>query len=314
MPDFIIDIDHISKQFESKIAVSEVSFQVPKGSIFGILGPNGAGKTTTIRMINQITIPDSGQILINKEKLQSKHTGLIGYMPEERGLYPQMPVGDQLVYFGQLKGLSHKEARAKVQFWLEKFDIQSWSKKKVYQLSKGMQQKVQFIVTVLHEPQIIILDEPLSGLDPINSKLINDEIMRLREAGATILFSTHRMEQVEEICDQIVLFNQGQIILDGEVKAIKNQFKQNLFKVDYTSKAPTTILQSNFALKEIQPNYLTFQLNQGQNSTQLIKYLVDNGLQITSFNEILPTLNEIFIIQVNKSDQATYTNKHFVQL
>ncbi len=294
----MLKILNVTKSYQKKAAVDHVSFEVAQGSIFGLLGPNGAGKTTLIRMINQIFFPDSGEIYLNEEKLGPKHIGMIGYMPEERGLYPQMKVAEQIIYLAQLKGLNYKQAKQKTNFWLDKFDIKDWSNKKITELSKGMQQKIQFITTVIHEPKLLILDEPLSGLDPINANLINSEINALQKKGTTVIFSTHRMEQVEEICQNIVLIDEGKKVLDGNVQEIKSHFKKNLFKVDYVGTTPARLLKSNFTIKEVTRTHLIFQLNQGQTPTLLIKYLIDEGLQITGVNEILPTLNEIFIEQV----------------
>ena len=229
----LLSLQHIVKQYGNYRASDDVSFEIPQGKIFGLLGPNGAGKTTLIRMITRILHPDSGTILFNGEVLSDKHTELIGYMPEERGLYKKMKVGEHLVYLGRLKGLSLQKAREHVQFWLQKFQIESWQNKFIEELSKGMSQKIQFIATVLHDPRLLILDEPFSGLDPINSKLIEEEIYAMSAQGKTIIFSTHRMEQVEEICDEIVLVNKGKKILEGEVKELKHRFKENKFKVKY---------------------------------------------------------------------------------
>ena len=221
----VLSLQNVVKAYHNHIAVNDVSFDVKKGTIFGLLGPNGAGKTSLIRIITTITAADSGKVLLNGEPLNNLHPNEIGYMPEERGLYKKMKVGEQLLYLAQLKGLSEKEAKQKLKVWLQKFDITSWWDKKIGDLSKGMSQKVQFIATVVHEPSLVILDEPFSGLDPINPNLIKDEIYELKQKGTSILFSTHRMEQVEEICEDIVLMNKGQILLNGNVNAIKNDFK-----------------------------------------------------------------------------------------
>ena len=228
----ILSIQNVVKQYGKHTAVNHVSFDVPKGCVFGLLGPNGAGKTSLIRMITTITGPDEGAIYLDGELLNERTPEQIGYMPEERGLYKKMKVGEHLLYLAQLKGLSEKAANQEIKYWFDKFEINDWWNKKVEELSKGMQQKIQFITTVVHKPKLLILDEPFSGLDPINTTLIKDEIRQLNEAGTSIIFSTHRMEQVEEMCDHIVLINQGKNVLYGEVKAIKNEFKENLFRIE----------------------------------------------------------------------------------
>ena len=225
-----LQVQHLNKQFETQKAVDDISFTINKGSIFGLLGPNGAGKTTLLRMITGIFLPDQGQILMNGKPFDpSKDVSKIGYMPEERGLYKKMKIGEQALYLAQLKGLSKADAMAKIKEWFIKFEMQSWYNKKVEDLSKGMSQKLQFVTTVLHNPELIILDEPFSGLDPVNANLIKDEIYKLAKSGSTIIFSTHRMEQVEEICDHIILVNKGSKILDGTVKQIRQDFKEDLF-------------------------------------------------------------------------------------
>src|SRR6188472_3624226 len=230
----LLEVQNLKKYFATQKAVDDISFSVNKGSIFGLLGPNGAGKTTLIRMITGIFYPDEGQILFDGKKFDPINDVVhIGYMPEERGLYKKMKIGEQAVYLAQLKGLKKSEAMAKIKEWFIKFEMQSWWSKKVEDLSKGMSQKLQFVTTVLHEPKLIILDEPFSGLDPVNSNLIKEEIFNLARNGSTIIFSTHRMEQVEEICDQIVLVNKGKKLLDGAVEDIKQQFKENLFRIGF---------------------------------------------------------------------------------
>jgi len=232
MEDLLI-ANKVTKQFQNYTALDEVSISVPKNSIFGLLGPNGAGKTTLLRIINQITGPDSGEVILNGEKLHAGHIENIGYLPEERGLYRKMEVGEQALYLARLKGLSKEEAMKRLKFWFEKFEIQGWWKKKIEELSKGMQQKVQFIVTVLHEPSLIILDEPFSGFDPINANLIKNEILELKQKGATIIFSTHNMGSVEELCDHIALINKGRKILDGSVKDIRKTYKSNTYEIGF---------------------------------------------------------------------------------
>src|SRR4249919_302063 len=230
----LLEVRHLKKYYATQKAVDDISFSLEKGSIFGLLGPNGAGKTTLLRMITGIFYPDSGDILFEGKKFDPNNDVLrIGYMPEERGLYKKMKIGDQAVYLAQLKGLSRNDAIQKIKFWFERLEMQSWWNKKVEDLSKGMSQKLQFVITVLHEPKLVILDEPFSGLDPVNTNLIKDEIYNLAQNGSSIIFSTHRMEQVEEICDHIILMNKGQKILDGTVKGVKQQFKENLFSISF---------------------------------------------------------------------------------
>ncbi|MCW5908400.1 MAG: ATP-binding cassette domain-containing protein [Chitinophagales bacterium] len=288
---------HIVKKYGDYIASDDVSFEIPKGKIFGLLGPNGAGKTTLIRMITRILYPDSGSILFNGEILSDKHTERTGYMPEERGLYKKMKVGEHLVYLARLKGLSGADAKKRVNEWLEKFEITNWREKNIEELSKGMSQKVQFIATVIHNPELLILDEPFSGLDPINSKLIEDEIHHLSQKGVTIIFSTHRMEQVEEICDEIVLVNKGRKILEGGVKELKQQFKENKFRVSYSGEILNGFLDK---LQVVSRNNgeLEVKFEEEHHGNDLLKLLVEHNVEVTSFNEILPSINEIFIRQV----------------
>ena len=252
-------------------------------------------------MITTITQPDSGTILFNGEKLNSNHPGQIGYMPEERGLYKKMKVGDHLLYLAQLKGLSYVEALKQIKYWLERLEIKDWWNKKVEELSKGMQQKLQFVTTVVHQPKLLILDEPFSGLDPINANLLKDEIYKLHQQGTSIIFSTHRMEQVEEICDRIVLINKGKNILEGSVKDIKNQFKENLFQIDYAGTLPVNLKERTNITNE-NDHSIQVKLPTDKDSSSLLRYLLDNEVQIKSFNEILPSINEIFIRQVGESN------------
>ena len=289
----ILSIQNVVKRYHNHTAVDEVSFDIPKGKIFGLLGPNGAGKTSLIRIITTITRPDSGQVLLDGEPINSRTPEKIGYMPEERGLYKKMKVGEHLKYLGRLKGLSAKECKTKLEYWMEKFEITEWYKKKVEQLSKGMQQKIQFIATVLHEPKLLILDEPFSGLDPVNTNLIKDEINRLNKEGTSIIFSTHRMEQVEQICERIVLIDLGKKILEGSVEEIKQEHKQNLFSVDFDEQVPTGIT-GKYQFESNNGNHL-FALNEGQRSNVLLAELINNNVQVKAFEEKLPTLNEIFI-------------------
>jgi ABC-2 type transport system ATP-binding protein len=299
----VLSLQNVVKTYANHRAVNEVSFDVKKGTIFGLLGPNGAGKTSLIRIITTITAADSGQVYLNGQPLNRLHPNDIGYMPEERGLYKKMKVGEQLLYLAQLKGLSSKDAKVKLRHWLEKFEILNWWDKKISDLSKGMSQKVQFIATVVHDPSLIILDEPFSGLDPINANLIKDEIFQLKEKGASILFSTHRMEQVEEICEDIVLINHGKILLYGGVANIKNEFKEHKFSVKYEGSLPESLNFGGYEIVSNHANELIFKGQSGQTSIQLLKNLLDSNVNIISFNEILPSLNEIFIKKVETSNE-----------
>ena len=263
MSDFLLQIENLSKHYGKHTALSEVSLQIPRGSIFGLLGPNGAGKTTLIRILNQIIFPDKGQVLLEGHPLQPEDISHIGYMPEERGLYKNMTVGEQLLYLGQLKGLSRQRAQERLDFWLKRLDISHWKGKKLQELSKGMAQKVQFVATVLHEPKLLIFDEVFSGLDPINAEIIKDQVLYLREQGSTILFSTHRMESVESLCDHIALLNRSKLLLSGELTAIKRQFQENTYEVGiipmrgYRSRsfsAATPLLPRSFPLSTTRRN------------------------------------------------------------
>jgi len=301
----ILKLDNVVKQYDQHTAVDHVSFEVPKGSVFGLLGPNGAGKTSLIRIITTITGADQGTVYLDGQKIDSNAPSQIGYMPEERGLYKKMKVGEHLLYLAQLKGLSKKKAKEQIDHWFNKFGITDWWDKAVEELSKGMQQKIQFIATVIHQPKLLILDEPFSGLDPINTNLIKDEIDEMHRNGTSIIFSTHRMEQVEEVCEHIVLINQGKKILEGEVAAIKEQFKDNLFKINYTGDLPTDInsladADDSFKIVEQKEGEITVQVTHTDASNTLLSHLMNSGVHITSFKEILPTLNEIFIKQVGK--------------
>lgn len=292
-----LSLQHIIKRYGDYTASDDVSFEIPKGKIFGLLGPNGAGKTTLIRMITRILYPDSGIILFNGEKLSAAHTEKTGYMPEERGLYKKMKVGEHLIYLARLKGLSLTESKKVVNHWLEKFEITGWYNKSIEELSKGMSQKVQFIATILHNPELLILDEPFSGLDPINSKLIEDEIYQLSQKGVTVIFSTHRMEQVEEICDDIVLVNKGRKILEGGIKELKQRFKENKFRLSFNGEIEAGLLEK---LNVISNNggELVVKFAEEHQGNSLLKLLVENNVEVTSFNEVLPSINEIFIRQV----------------
>ncbi len=299
----ILSFQQVVKEYGSYRAVNDVTFDVPKASIFGMLGPNGAGKTSLIRIITGITAADSGTILLDGQKINANLPLRIGYMPEERGLYKKMKVGEQLMYLAQLKGLDEKTAKAKLRAWIDKFDVGSWWNKKIEELSKGMQQKVQFIATVVHDPTLLILDEPFSGLDPINANLIKDEIYELNKKGTSIIFSTHRMEQVEEICNEIALINKGKLILNGRVDEIKNQFKENRFNIGFKGNFPTDLVQDNFKVIEDKEDKVVIEISEGHNSNELLKALIDKNIQITSYHEILPTLNEIFIKKVGQSNE-----------
>lgn len=300
----LLELQHLKKYYSTQKAVDDISFSIEPGSIFGLLGPNGAGKTTLLRMITGIFLPDEGNILFNGQAFHAQNDiRHIGYMPEERGLYKKMKIGEQALYLAQLKGLSKSEATEKVKYWFTRLDMQSWWNKKVEDLSKGMSQKLQFVTTVLHEPKLIILDEPFSGLDPVNANLIKDEIFNLAKNGATIIFSTHRMEQVEEICDHIVLVNKGRKILDGTVQQIKQDFKENLFAVQL-QQLPEIIDSPAFNVVQTKDNKLTIHIQEGYNSNQLLQYFIQQGVLIESFHEILPSLNDIFIREVDNSQDA----------
>jgi len=292
----ILTLRHLKKYFASQKAVDDICLSIEEGQIFGLLGPNGAGKTTLIRMITGIFYPDEGDITFQGKKFDPiRDVAAIGYMPEERGLYKKMKVGEQALYLAQLKGLSHREAKDKIGIWFERFGMESWWNKKVEDLSKGMGQKLQFVTTVLHDPKLIILDEPFSGLDPVNSNLIKDEIYRLAAEGATLIFSTHRMEQVEEICDHIALVNRGKVILEGTVPDVKEQFKENIFLIETEGHTTLPTTGHPFTLAKQTDHHLYVQLAEGQSRNQALRYLLDQQISIVSFKEILPTLNEIFI-------------------
>jgi len=291
----MLEVRNLRKYFATQKAVDDVSFTLEKGSIFGLLGPNGAGKTTLIRMITGIFYPDQGEIFFDGKTFDPKNDVVnIGYMPEERGLYKKMKIGDQAVYLAQLKGLTHEKAIEKVKEWFIKFEMQSWWNKKIEDLSKGMGQKLQFVTTVLHDPKLIILDEPFSGLDPVNSNLIKDEIYNLAQKGSTIIFSTHRMEQVEEICDHIILVNKGKKILDGSVNGVKQQFKENLFNIQLNQSVSASS-SDIFDVISRRNNGLVVKIRNGYQANDVLKYFIDQHAGILSFNEILPSLNEIFI-------------------
>jgi len=291
----ILEVSHLKKYYATQKAVDDVSFTVGPGSIFGLLGPNGAGKTTLLRMITGIFFPDEGDILFRGTKFHPLRDLVhIGYMPEERGLYKKMKIGEQAVYLAQLKGLKKADAVKKVREWFIKLDMQSWWNKKVEDLSKGMAQKLQFVITVVHEPALIILDEPFSGLDPVNSNLIKEEIYQLAKNGSSIVFSTHRMEQVEEICHQVILMNKGAKILDGTVKEIKQLYKENLFAIaTHTEHAPEGADFFDVIAKE--ENRIIVKLREGITPNTALGHLLNQEIQINGFYELLPSMNDIFI-------------------
>lgn len=305
----LLQVNNVSKSFGDYKALNNVSIEVPKGSIFGLLGPNGAGKTTLIRIINQITMPDTGDVYLDGEKLQPHHIQNIGYLPEERGLYKSMKVGEQALYLAQLKGLSKSDAKKRLKSWFERLEIGDWWDKKIQELSKGMAQKIQFVVTVLHDPKLLIFDEPFSGFDPINANLIKDEILKLRDDGATVIFSTHRMESVEELCDHIALIYKSNKILDGNLLDIKKAYQNNTFEVGLLSPTPeetASILKDKF---DVQPtvfksinNELQYRIkiNENASANDLVSFLTSNG-QLTHFKEVIPSANDIFIETVAKN-------------
>ncbi|MBK6346567.1 MAG: ATP-binding cassette domain-containing protein [Bacteroidales bacterium] len=295
---------NITKRYANHTALTSVSIDVPKQCIFGLLGPNGAGKTSLIRIINQITGPDEGELFFDNEKLAPHHVEHIGYLPEERGLYKKMKVGEQALYLAQLKGVSKADAMKKLRYWFEKFEIQAWWNKKVEELSKGMQQKIQFIVTIIHEPSLLIFDEPFSGFDPINVNILKEEILKLRENGATIIFSTHNMGSVEELCDNIALINNSHKILEGKVRDIKNTYKTNTFSLEYNdfTGSLSSMIPAEFELLHEQTedgiNKATIRLPKGTSQNQLLTLLIPH-VTLHSFNEIIPSMNDIFIETVN---------------
>jgi ABC-2 type transport system ATP-binding protein len=292
----ILELHNLKKYFATQKAVDDISLTIEKGQIFGLLGPNGAGKTTLIRMITGIFYPDQGEIIFDGKRFDPLNDiAHIGYMPEERGLYKKMKIGEQTLYLAQLKGLSRMEAMKKIKEWFIKFNMDTWWNKKVEDLSKGMSQKLQFVTTVLHEPKLIILDEPFSGLDPVNTNLIKDEIYNLAQKGATVIFSTHRMEQVEEICDHIVLVNKGQKILDGTVQKVKQDFKENLFSVGVDQMPAPLNGSAPFEVLGNEELSYVVRIKDNNKPNDVLQYLLQRNVNIHSFNEILPSLNDIFI-------------------
>jgi len=306
----LLEIQNVVKKYGDYTALNNISLNVPKGSVFGLLGPNGAGKTSLIRIINQITLPDSGQVFLDGEPLQPNHIEQIGYLPEERGLYKSMKVGEQALYFAQLKGMTKAEAKKRLNYWFDKFDIGAWWGKKVEELSKGMAQKVQFIVTVLHQPKLLIFDEPFSGFDPINAQLIAKEILQMRDEGATIIFSTHRMESVEEMCDYIALINKSNKILDGKLDDIKRQFRSNTFQIGLKTKQEElvtsllnekyTVLPADFRLLN-EGLKLNVQMGENESPNELLSLLTNYG-EVEHFLELVPSANDIFIQAVRKNN------------
>jgi ABC-2 type transport system ATP-binding protein len=303
----ILEVNKVVKQYSDYTALNEVSLTVPKGSIYGLLGPNGAGKTSLIRIINQITMPDSGEIILDGEKLKPEDVSVIGYMPEERGLYKTMKVGEQCLYLAQLKGLSKAEAKKELDYWFERLEIKGWWNKKIQELSKGMAQKIQFVVTVLHKPKLLILDEPFSGFDPVNANLIKDEIIELNRQGTSVIFSTHRMESVEEMCDHIALIHKSNKLIEGKLTDVKKQYRTNDYEVGiltnnveglmYDLSQKFTLAQTDF--KSLNDE-LKLQINLG-NATpnELLNTLVQRG-QVTHFVEKIPSVNDIFIKTVTE--------------
>ncbi len=301
----LLELQNLKKYFATQKAVDDISFSIKRGDIFGLLGPNGAGKTTLIRMITGIFYPDQGNIIFDGRKFDpANDVAQIGYMPEERGLYKKMKIGEQTLYLAQLKGLSRSDAMRKIKEWFIRFEMESWWNKKVEDLSKGMGQKLQFVTTVLHEPKLVILDEPFSGLDPVNSNLIKEEIYRLAQNGTTVIFSTHRMEQVEEICNNIVLVNKGKKILDGTVQTVKQEFKENLFRIG-ADNIPVMIGDAApFDITGTKGDSVVVRIKEGNRPNDVLQYLLQQGASIHSFNEILPSLNDIFIKLVEGTPTA----------
>ncbi len=301
----------IHKVYGSTHALTDVSISVPEGSIFGLLGPNGAGKTTLIRIINQITAPDQGEVILSGRKMTRNDISLIGYLPEERGLYTKMKIGEQALYLAQLKGMSRQQAMGSLKYWFKKFDIVSWWNKKVEELSKGMQQKVQFITTVVHNPKLLIFDEPFSGFDPINANLIKQEILELRDKGATIIFSTHNMATVEDLCNHIALINKSKKILDGPIHEVKEDFKSNIFEVSYRGdfeKVETALTDSFIVIDHEETPYensVRIQETDGKEKNSLISLLLGVA-EIKSFKEVVPSMNEVFIKAVEKYNEETH--------
>ena len=302
----LLEVRHLKKYYATQKAVDDISFSIEPGTIFGLLGPNGAGKTTLLRMITGIFFPDEGEIIFEGKKFNPMEDAIrIGYMPEERGLYKKMKIGEQAMYLAQLKGLSRRNAYKKIKTWFTKFEMETWWNKKIEDLSKGMGQKLQFVITVLHEPKLIILDEPFSGLDPVNSNLIKEEIYKLKESGCTIIFSTHRMEQVEEICDQIILVNKGQKILDGTVDGVKQQHKENLFHIGLSKKPAITTSNAFDIVHTEEDNGLVVKIKDGYSTNNVLQHFIEQQVGVKEFHEILPSLNDIFIKKIEGTSALT---------
>ncbi|MCP9290232.1 ABC transporter ATP-binding protein [Gracilimonas sediminicola] len=297
----VIEVNNVFKSFGKTKAVNDVSFEVHKGRIFGLLGPNGAGKTTTIRMINYILSPDSGSVTLNGNIASPETQKVIGYMPEERGLYKKMKVLDQLMYLTQLKGMNSTDARKAIDYWLDRFEASDWKKKEINELSKGMSQKIQFIATIAHDPDIYIFDEPFSGLDPINSETLKEIIIELREKGKTILFSTHRMEQVEQMCDDICLFNQGEAVLTGNLREIKSSFGENTINLEFEGDSSFLDTLDNVRINNRSTNFAEIRVLDGQNMQDILKVAMEHA-EIHKFERIEPSLTEIFISTVGEDN------------
>lgn len=304
--DFLLQAEGLTRKYKDKVALNNFSINIPQGSIYGLLGPNGAGKTTFIRIVNQITAPDSGTILLNGEPLTKKSIGQVGYMPEERGLYKNMKVGEQALYFAKLKGLSSAEARKRTEYWFEKLDMMSWWNKKLSELSKGMGQKVQFVITVIHNPSLLIFDEPFSGFDPVNAQIIANEILELRDKGTTIIFSTHRMESVEEMCDHVALINQSNKVLDGTIEEVRNQFKTGKFSIQLDEVASDALqnLANEFEISDMrnfnQRTDFNLLYNKETPTNEILQKLMQIG-QVHQFKEIIPSMNDVFLEAVKQS-------------
>ncbi|MFV0180881.1 ATP-binding cassette domain-containing protein [Empedobacter falsenii] len=304
--DFLLQAEGLTRKYKNKVALNNFSINIPQGAIYGLLGPNGAGKTTFIRIVNQITAPDSGTILLNGEPLTKKSIGQVGYMPEERGLYKNMKVGEQALYFAKLKGLSSAEARKRTEYWFEKLDMMSWWNKKLSELSKGMGQKVQFVITVIHNPSLLIFDEPFSGFDPVNAQIIANEILELRDKGTTIIFSTHRMESVEEMCDHVALINQSNKVLDGTIEEVRNQFKTGKFSIQLDEVASDALqnLANEFEISDMrnfnQRTEFNLLYNKETPTNEILQKLMQIG-QVHQFKEIIPSMNDVFLEAVKQS-------------
>jgi len=303
----ILEVNNVVKKYGDYTALNNVSLAVPSGSIYGLLGPNGAGKTTLIRIINQITMPDSGKVLLDGKVLNPNHIQYIGYLPEERGLYKTMKVGEQCLYLAQLKGLSHQEAKKQLQFWFEKFGIQEWWNKKIQELSKGMAQKIQFVVTVLHQPKLLILDEPFSGFDPVNANLIKDEIIELNKKGTSIIFSTHRMESVEEMCNHIALIHKSNKLIEGKLNDVKQQYRSNTFQIGILTNNIEGLMYQLTQKFDVNPTHfkslnedIKLEINVGNHSSNELLSILTNFGQVTHFVEKIPSVNDIFIQTVSQ--------------